>query len=201
MHYKVPTPFSFRNYFALAYEACFQAIEQHKQHNSQKELAAKNICQGFENCLRGIQGLDQTLTYLKDDIIVLFGRDIPGKLQLNTLGLQHVEEKNSSLYSSYLRSINSISKRYESLQTHFRFIILQHGKEDSWKKHSKSNIQTEIIRLKNDFITLAETELQLLECITDKYPDNKIKSKQNMKERLQKLISQKSIETALILSA
>lgn len=121
--------------------------------------AKESIVSGFEHCLRGINGLNRTLDYLDNGLILLFGTDIPQKLMQDSETLSKIAGHDSYLFSGYLASVEIIMERVKSIQSLANRLHRQEAGSNSEYK----NLRKQLRELKRDYIILAETELLLLE--------------------------------------
>lgn len=172
---------SIRN-FLFSEGAYFKrAITDWRDQNIANKQASERISIGFEHCLRAISGLDRTITYLDDDFIVLFGSDIPEKLQQDLSLLSGIANQNLHLYSGYQSSIKIICERYNAIQTIIKRLLSTNMRQ-SHTTSGKLNLKKQLGELKRDFIILAETELLLLERLMPLFHGSAIRQ---MKNRLQ----------------
>lgn len=167
--------------FMLAETISFKkVITEWRDQNLSNKHATESIVNGFENCLRGISGLERTLDYLNDGVLLLFGTDIPLKLENDSKVLSKIANQNAHLYSGFLASVQIISRRYNAIQSIVNRLLLR-GRDLSDKNSERLNLQTQLNELKRDFIILAETELLLLERLLPTFQSTSLKQ---MKKRL-----------------
>jgi len=143
--------------------------EKNNEKKYKNEHIWRALKQQFDDCKKGIEALNITWEkFSKHDIIVYFSLDIPQSLLDYAKRLTELEYKKSYIYSGFISNAEIVKCGHKNLQALLNQATFCNYSEDNSTKLKKA-IGSQLDALKNDFITLAESQLELMEYISKKY--------------------------------
>jgi hypothetical protein len=170
--------------FALILIWAKDYYEKSRERKSKNEHIWRVIKQSFDDCRKGIDVLNETIEFLKENIIVFFALDIPQTVTDYAKRLSELEMKSSYLYSDFASKAEIIRNGHKTLQAILTQASFQDLSDSQKSDRIKKAILSQINALKKDFISLAEVELDLMNHIQQKYSKKDVQDINKMEQIL-----------------